>query len=201
MNKIITPMGATVPPQISPSLGEIVKNAHFIIEKLLTEGEFEKIEKIESNLRYFINKKNNINNLKRELDRLEWQYVTMPTDREQERDFIQKIKKRSEDLANEKRHFEKVKKVLEDDGIIVYNIKQARAVLVLLKILKNKAKRMRGKKEIEIIKQLKNERKRKKNELENELFERALEKFKKGMKLDFYEFQILVQHGVIAQEK
>ncbi len=44
------------------------------------------------------------------------------------------------------------------------------------------------------------EKHQKLEKIENELFERALEKFKKGMKLDFYEYYILVKRGVLSQE-
>jgi|GEM_PF-4446570 len=176
MNKIITPMGATAPPQNSPSDGEVVKNAQIVIEKLLfVEKKIERVEHIRTNVRYFISKKRNINKIKKKLEQPEWYHQTTPLSKEEESEVIENIKKLSKELSN----FEKVKAALKKDGIEIFNVRQAKAIK-------------------EMIDQLTEEMQNMSKGKENEIFERALDKLKKGEWMNFHEFSTLVRRNVIA---
>jgi len=170
-------MEALVPPGTPPD-GEVIKNAQFVIEKLLfIEKNFKKIEHIRTNVRYFISKKRKIKKIEKKLKRLEWYQQTTPLSKEEENEVIENIKKLSKELSN----FEKVKEALKKDGIEIFNVRQAKAVKEMIDQLTEEAQNMnKGK--------------------ENEIFERALDKLKKGKWMNLHEFSTLVRRNVIAQE-
>jgi uncharacterized coiled-coil DUF342 family protein len=168
-------MEALLPPKYSRD-GEVVKNAQIVIEKLLfVEKKIERVEHIRTNVRYFISKKRNINKIKKKLEQLEWYHQTTPLSKEEESEIIENIKKLSKELSN----FEKVKAALKKDGIEIFNVRQAKAIKEMID---------------QLTEEMQNMSKRK----ENEIFERALDKLKKGEWMNFHEFSTLVRRNVIA---
>jgi uncharacterized coiled-coil DUF342 family protein len=184
MNKF-TPssMEALVPPQNSLN-GEVIKK--------------EKIDDVIDKLHYSINKMKKIAEIEEELKQLEWKHTTMPTNLEKERELIEEIKVKAKELADERRKLYKSNKTLKDKyNIIVHNIEEANEILKKFEHLRDDIKNERAYR----WNISRNEERQKFEKLENEIFERALEKLESGKWIDFSSFNLLVQRGVIAQEK
>jgi len=110
--------------------------------------------------------------LKKKLEQLEWYYQTTPLNAKKEEEVLKQIA----ELAKQVSILSKQLK-LKDVSIISIAFKKASLISSIQEIDQ----------EISKIKKKK-----------NELFERALEKYKQGVKLDFYEYSILVERGIVA---
>jgi len=158
----------------------------------------EVVDDVIDKLHYSINKMKKIEEIEKELEQLEWQLITTPTNLEKERETVEKIKIKTNELIDERRKLYKSNKALEEKySIKVRDIEEAEDILKKFEHLRDDIKNERAYK----WNISRNEERQKLEKLKNEIFENALERMKSGEWVDFHSFNLLVQRGVIAQEK